>query len=158
VAMPNYKGHIAGGIITFVLFCFIMLGLRPSFFIGIEWLFFTIAGALFPDVDIKSKGQKYFYWFVFLFFMILTIKECFEIITGLAFIIIIPMLVRHRGIFHSPRFVIIIPLIAWVVVSSFFPTFSMRFLYDIIFFIAGALSHLVLDFGLKHMMRRLLKL
>lgn len=155
--MPNYKGHIAGAVITFVIVLYLLIGLSSSLSRAFEFLFFTVAGALFPDIDIKSKGQKYFYYAVFLFFIILAIKKRFEIMSGLSFIIITPMLVRHRGVFHSPRFVIMIPLIAWIIVSMLFPAVSQRFLYDILFFIAGALSHIWLDLGMSHMMGKLFR-
>jgi membrane-bound metal-dependent hydrolase YbcI (DUF457 family) len=75
-------------------------------------------------------------------------------LTCFSFITITPMLVRHRGIFHNPWFVIGLPLIVWVVVSTAMPKVSEKFFFDMLFFSIGALSHLWLDFGTRQMMQR----
>lgn len=156
--MPNYKGHLAGGLIVYLLLFFgLFMAQKPSMLIAIEWLAFTLAGALFPDIDIKSKGQKYFYYVVFLFFIVLAVCQRFEMVTCCSFLILSPMLVRHRGIFHHPLFVIAVPLLLWAFLSIIIsPYASRRLLFDALFFIAGALSHIWLDVGTKHMIRGLL--
>ena len=157
--MPGYKGHCVGGVIAFGLLFLVLVPAiikQPSMVTMGEWLLFALAGSLFPDIDIKSKGQKYFYYVIFLFFMILVMNRRFEIISCFSFIIITPMLARHRGIFHSPWFVITMPLLLWAFVSMFIPRISQQFFFDMIFFIVGALSHLWLDFGVRQMIRRLL--
>jgi len=154
--MPGYKGHLVGGIVAYgLLFVGILGAVRPSMITATEWLLFTLAGALFPDVDIKSKGQKYFYYVVLLFFIVLVARQRFEMLTCCSFIIISPMLVNHRGMFHSPRFVIAIPLIGWIVVSMAMPHLAYQFFFDILFFITGAISHIWLDFGTSHMLKKL---
>lgn len=157
--MPGYKGHLAGGMIVFGALCFILVPAiikQPSMLIIGEWLLFALAGSLFPDIDIKSKGQKYFYYVVFCFFIILAMSKRFEMLSCFSFIIITPMLARHRGIFHNFWFVITIPLIMWVFVAMAMPRVSQQFFFAILFFIAGAVSHLWLDFGARQMFRRLL--
>ena len=157
--MPGYKGHLVGGVIAFgLLFFGVMSAIVPEpsrFTIG-EWLLFALAGCLFPDIDIKSKGQKYFYYVVLVCFIILAARQRFQMLTCFSFIIITPMLVRHRGIFHSPRFVIALPLLLWIVVAMSMPQLATQFFVDMLFFITGALSHLWLDFGTRQMMSRLL--
>ena len=65
--MPNYKTHLAGGLFAYLLSIYAVITLRTiSFALALEWLLFCLLGALFPDVDIKSKGQKIFYWIVLL--------------------------------------------------------------------------------------------
>jgi len=155
--MPGYKGHLVGGVIVYgLLFFGLMSIVRPSMLTSCEWLLFALAGSLFPDIDIKSKGQKYFYYVIFLFFIVLAMRQRFEVLTCFSFVAIVPMLARHRGIFHSPRFVIAIPLILWIMVAVSMPKISGQFFFDILFFITGALSHLWLDFGTSQMLRRLL--
>lgn len=157
--MPGYKGHLVGGTIAFGLLFFGFMGVaiiqQPPMLTVFEWFLFALAGSLFPDIDIKSKGQKYFYYVIFLFFIILAVHQRFEMLTCCSFITITPMLARHRGIFHSPRFVIIAPLLLWIMVSTAMPKVSTQFFFDILFFITGALSHLWLDFGTRQMMGRL---
>ena len=155
--MPNYKGHLVGGIVIYALLFFCICATqKPSSMVAIEWLIATLAGALFPDIDIKSKGQKYFYYVVFVLFDVLAARQRFELVTCCSFIFLTPMLVRHRGIFHHPLFVIIMPLLLWLFLSTLVPKISHRLLMDTGFFIAGALSHIWLDVGTRHMMRGLL--
>src|SRR5438309_2217826 len=69
--MPGYKGHLVGGTVAFGLLFFALVGVvvrQPSMLIAGEWLLFALAGSLFPDIDIKSKGQKYFYFDYFVRF------------------------------------------------------------------------------------------
>lgn len=154
--MPNYKGHLAGATILYVFIVFICIGMiKVSFFCAIEWLLFILAGALFPDVDTKSKGQKYFYFVALLFFIFLTVRKHFEMATCCSFIIMTPLLVSHRGIFHNPWFVIITPLCVSAIIHSLMPRISYRFFLDTLFFIAGALSHIWLDLGTSQMMKKI---
>ena len=155
--MPGYRGHLVGGTVAFGLLFFALVGVvitQPSLLTASEWLLFALAGSLFPDVDIKSKGQKYFYYVVFIFLAIFAAQQRFQMFTCFSFITITPMLARHRGIFHCQWFVITVPLILWVMVSMAMPKISQQFFFDILFFIIGALSHIWLDFGARQMIRR----
>lgn len=155
--MPNYKGHLIGGLAVYGLILFFCIGfMKFSIIKAIEWLICTLAGSLFPDIDTKSKVQKYFYILAFLFFIFLAIQKQFKMATCCSFILMIPLLVNHRGIFHHPLLVIIIPFCGWAIVHSLIPRLSGRFFLNILFFIAGALSHIWLDLGTSQMMRRFL--
>lgn len=158
--MPGYKGHLVGGIIAFGILFFGLMSVvfiqQQSYMTVGKWLFFTLAGALFPDIDVKSKGQKYFYYVALICLMTLAYQQCFQMLTCFSFVMIIPMLVKHRGIFHSPRFVIAVPLLVWIVVASLLPAQSLHLFVDTLFFIVGALSHLWLDFGTRQFLWRLL--
>jgi hypothetical protein len=155
--MPNYKGHVLGGIVVYgVIFCTVASMLHPSFITAFEWLLFTLAGALFPDIDIKSKGQKYFYHLVLMLLIVLAVHRQFTTITCCSFIVITPMLVRHRGIFHRSWFIITMPIIVWALASIILPSLSASLFLNTLFFIAGGLSHIVLDMGFSRMMRHLL--
>ncbi len=148
--MPNYKGHLSGGCMTFALvLVFVVPYCPPSFFSMIEWLLFTLAGSLFPDIDIKSKGQKYFYWIMLLLFVVLALNRQYKHLAIISVLSVIPHLVKHRGMFHRLWFVIAIPLIAWFVIVQQFPNIYTALLINTIFFIAGAISHLWLDMGIK---------
>ncbi len=157
--MPGYKGHLVGGIIAFGLFFLGLMGLviiqQPSHLMIVEWLVCTLAGALFPDIDVKSKGQKYFYYVVLVGVVVLAYQQQFQMLTCFSVVMITPMLVKHRGIFHSPRFVIGVPLIVWIVVAALLPQQASRFFIDTLFFIVGALSHLWLDFGTRQFLWKL---
>jgi hypothetical protein len=152
--MPNYKGHLAGGLVVYliIIYC-IMAHYFVSFATGFEWLLFTLAGALFPDVDIKSKGQKLFYFIVLLLFIMLLYYGYTQGLILLGVISIVPVLVRHRGIFHRLWFVVAVPLLGALILCTYMPTCDRIIMIDALFFIIGAISHLWLDFGFLRMFR-----
>jgi hypothetical protein len=127
---------------------------QASLFVAAEWLLCALAGSLFPDVDIKSKGQKYFYYCALLLLSVLLLYQKYELFACCSMLAFTPMLARHRGIFHELWFVIAAPLGVWFVVSGLYPSYAHSFFFDTIFFIAGAISHLWLDRGFFRMMRR----
>ena len=152
--MPGYKGHIAGGIVLYALILYPLIYLvHPSFFIASEWFLFLIAGALFPDIDTKSKGQYLFYYALCALLLFLFFNRCYELAAVCGIISLIPLLVRHRGLFHETWFVILFPLTLAGMVSVCVPRYSGTMFVDALFFIAGALSHLCLDRGVKRVFR-----
>ena len=152
--MPGYKGHLAGGAVTFSILLVLMSRIcQPTSIAMAEWFGLCLAGSLFPDIDIKSKGQKYFYWFIFFILLFLAHKKRFDILVLVSLISIVPMLVKHRGLFHRTWFIIGMPLSMWYIISCQFPAYHTQLFCDVIFFIAGALSHLWLDMGIKRMLR-----
>lgn len=151
--MPGYKGHLVGGALAFGVVYYCTKSFCPSTITVFHWFFSSLAGALFPDIDVKSKGQKYGYWILLIAFMILIIENKLDILALLAPLSLIPMLVRHRGLFHRPWFVLLLPLSLWVIVSAFHPHWAQSLFFVILFFISGAISHLWLDFGFFPMMR-----
>ncbi len=154
--MPGYKGHVAGGLlIFFALFAATRSYVEPGTAV---WLFlFTLIGALFPDIDTKSKGQKWFYRILFLVLIVLLVLQQFIFFAVLALVLGLPLVVDHRGLFHRLWFIV---TLAGVVVGllDWYQIFFLRdALLPALFFIAGAASHLVLDVGLLqalHLRRR----
>jgi hypothetical protein len=152
-AMPGYKGHLAGGCVAYGLVLGLLYGYCASSLVAMRWLFCTLAGSLFPDIDVKSKGQKYFYWVILGFFLLLIIERKFKVLAVSSIVSVFPMLVKHRGIFHKTWFVVLAPLTIWALIGSFLPEYSYILFFDVLFFIVGALSHLWLDLGIKRMLR-----
>lgn len=153
--MPNYKGHLFGGFAVFLLSLFAMCALTtfPGYTTALEWLFFCCAGALFPDVDTKSKGQKWYFRVLFILLIYAFLNQNMAIVWFILFSFLVPHIVVHRGIFHRMWFVIAIPLGAGILLCTHFPRCRTIIWHDILFFIIGALSHLWLDLGFKRMMR-----
>lgn len=146
--MPNYRGHLKGGFGAFALIVlFAMPHYRPSAVTMLEWLLFAIAGSLFPDVDIKSKGQKYFYHIILILFLLLILNQQYQHLAIISIISLMPLLVKHRGIFHTIWFVMLVPLAVWYISTLQWPLLKDALWLDTVFFIAGALSHLFLDKG-----------
>lgn len=120
-------------------------------FIGLEWFMFALAGAMFPDIDIKSTSQKYLYTVLFFFLLALVGKKKFYVATCLGIVSIVPIFSSHRGLFHRTWFVMLFPFFVW-----FWAFQAEVFLfYNMLFFIAGALSHLWLDMGIDMFKLRL---
>lgn len=151
--MPNYKGHLVGGVVAYGITLYALKDYNPSLFSAAQWLGFALAGSLFPDIDIKSKGQKYFYAATLLGLCILLIKKQFTLFACVSIASFTPMLVHHRGLFHRLWFIILMAIGIWLLISSHFPRYEQPLMFDLIFFVAGAISHLWLDLGLRKMFR-----
>jgi hypothetical protein len=152
--MPGYRGHLVGGSIAFALLC---IAIRPPFsFVGqCELLLLTCLGALFPDIDTKSCGQRYFYSLLGILFAILFFYHQFIVISLLALVGIVPLIVPHRGPFHNPKIICCIVMICIFGLSG---SLSIRLKYlwwQGLFFFTGALSHLLLDYGIKKFVKKL---
>lgn len=152
--MPGYKGHLVGGIIAYGSMVYLLRFLNPSVYTLAEWLALTLAGSLFPDVDIKSKGQNFFFSLLFLVLIGLALFNRFHLMAVLGCIGMTPLLVRHRGLFHRIWFLVGAPLLLAWLACGWFPRCSREALFlDALFFIIGALSHIWLDLGFKRMFR-----
>lgn len=155
--MPNYKGHLAGGscayAIGIVLVILVMLPAVPSLTTAAEWLFFALVGSLFPDIDTKSKIQKYFYWTMLLLVIFLIARNKRTLVMLLSIVSLVPLLVKHRGLFHRTWFIVGMPMLVCYGLCSCFPASALIIRYDMFFFVLGALSHLWLDLGWQRMLR-----
>ena len=152
--MANYRGHMWGGFVAFALIIFFAIPhYHPSALTMLEWLLFTIAGSLFPDVDIKSKGQKYFYHIMLVLFVVLALNNHYRQLAVISILSLIPLLVKHRGIFHRLWFVIAVPLATAYCLSLQFPQLREALIMNSLFFVAGAISHLWLDRGWRILRR-----
>lgn len=152
--MPGYKGHLAGGVVAFGLVMFVLVLEQPTLSTGAEWLACALVGALFPDIDTKSKGQKWLYRLMLLIFAFLFIKQRFELIALMSLMLMVPLVVRHRGLTHKLWFIVALPTAAALFAAARLPQYADLFFWDALFFIAGAVSHLWLDLGFLKMFRR----
>lgn len=118
-----------------------------------EWFLFSLSGAMFPDIDIKSRSQKYLYAIILIALLVFIGKKEFKAIAALSVVSLLPIFANHRGLFHRLWFIIALPLGVWCWLSVLYPTSSLPFFYCTLFFIAGAISHLWLDMGFKKMLR-----
>lgn len=151
--MPGYKGHLVGGTVAFGITLFLLRSYCSSMFTAGRWLGCALAGSLFPDIDVKSKGQKYFYWVILLAVIVIIMQRRFEWLAMVSVLSVTPMLVKHRGIFHRLWFVIALPITFWLGTHFYSPVFAQGVFFDVLFFIAGAISHLWLDVGPRRMLR-----
>jgi hypothetical protein len=154
--MPLYKGHLLGGFVGGVSLLFLLSKIvvysLPAL-TALEWLLCALAGSLFPDVDTKSKGQKYFYWLMVVLILLSLCKGNLNCAIYLILFSILPLIVQHRGLFHCTWFLVVVPLGAASLATVYLPVYRSFLLYDAAFFIVGALSHLLMDFGFKGLIR-----
>lgn len=146
--MPNYKGHLVGGLVIFIITIFLIYTrYHISLFTGLEWGLCTLLGSLFPDIDTKSKGQKLFYRVLFIFLILLTFQQKLQTAVFMCLTGFIPLLVNHRGLCHNILFILAIPTLFSGYVYLFLPQYISLILGNLIFFTLGAISHLCLDKG-----------
>lgn len=144
--MPGYRGHIVGGAATFcVVVLIISKTYQPTLITALQWFLLTIVGSLFPDVDIKSKGQGIFYRVILICLVLLYFQQNWELFAATSFVAMLPLLVRHRGLFHTIWFVVAVPFVLASFVAQSFPQHTTLLMLDAVFFASGAISHIVLD-------------
>ncbi|MFH0898390.1 MAG: metal-dependent hydrolase [bacterium] len=147
--MPTYKGHLIGGIVACAGMFKITTSLwnMPTLSQLPLCLAVCLLGAIFPDIDIESKMQRIFY-IVATFFLIGTIFyqqwTLFFIATGLTLLV---TQLQHRTLTHNIWFLISIPALLVLYISFKNNAFFSPSLLWYSYFIAGAISHVILDRG-----------
>lgn len=143
--MPGFRGHLIGGTVLYLIILQYLRSVPMEPSVIISGLVFCLFGSLFPDVDIKSKGQKLFYSITLIVLCCLLYYERTDIFIGLTIFATIPLLVKHRGLFHQAWFLTCISLLTGTVIGSFHAQYSAWAMKNALFFLAGALSHIFLD-------------
>ena len=142
---------MVGGLCAYALLLLIS-GVPESITTAVHWFVWCILGSLFPDIDTTSKGQKIFYRLVFLFLVILLIQQQGEFFILLSLTALIPFVVRHRGVFHRIWFLVLFVGMLYVIGVSAFPwVHGNVMMWNMIFFFAGVVSHLLLDGGVRRL-------
>lgn len=155
--MPGYKGHLMGGAAAFGV-SFAAVSVAQMMPIGdpytiLSCFICSMAGSLFPDIDVKSKGQNLFYWLLLALLLYFFYKKEFVTLAYVAIAATLPMLVKHRGIFHNMWFLIAALGALSYVLMGYLPNYDHMIILHMIFFVGGAISHLWLDLGFARMLR-----
>ncbi len=144
--MPGYRAHAVGGVAAFGLLYWVSsFYFSPSLPTILQWLSVAVLGALFPDVDVKSKGQGIFYKMMLICLVLLLWRRQMQLFVMASFVALLPVLVRHRGLFHRAWFLVAVPFGVAIAAGSSFPAYKESFVLVAGFFVAGALSHILLD-------------
>lgn len=143
--MPSYRVHLIGGLVTYLGVLQFIKDTNISGFVIVQGLLFCLLGALFPDIDVKSKGQKIFYSMLLVLLIWLLYQRMYCLFVTMSFLGLIPILVRHRGIFHHIWFLFSMAVIMSWIVQAWCGTFAKIMLYNCWFFFAGTVSHVLLD-------------
>jgi len=145
----TWRWHVLGGVVAYSV---ALLGV--SYFCVIKpeqasfWFFLTIFGALFPDIDTKSTIRGFIYgkWLLIMLIILVLLNVNTPIIVAISLLCLLPLVVRHRGLFHSKVILIAVPIGLAVAGSWYFSAYAADFSLGTLFFIAGTVSHLALDF------------
>ena len=152
--MSNYKGHLAGGLVTALALVYIMSWwFEPTIMLATQLIVCALFGSLFPDIDTKSQGQLLSYRFLAVLLMVLVAQQRFQLALFCSAVGILPLVVHHRGLFHRVWFLAAICMSAVLYTSWYVPQYTVLVALHSLFFFMGALSHLWLDFGIKRMMK-----
>ncbi|MCK4499045.1 metal-dependent hydrolase [Candidatus Babeliales bacterium] len=148
--MPSYQGHLIGGVFVFSVIATVpytakFLG-HPDLVTSFSLLAACLLGSLFPDIDIQSKGRNVFYYVLVGLGAIALSQQLFGLTIFFTLLGIVPVFIQHRGLTHNPLFVIGIPFIAAKIITPIIPKIASLQMHYYIFFVAGALSHIILDF------------
>lgn len=160
--MPGYRGHLAGaGIAAAFTLSYTNWDAPTSQLLSTPNTWFMAAalfGGLFPDIDIKSKGQKLWYYALAPCMIIATWYKHTSLLAALGVLAVFPPLLPHRGITHEIWFIIVAPLSVPILISTYHPAHTILATYLYAYFVLGALSHIVLDFGIRRLIKRILGL
>jgi membrane-bound metal-dependent hydrolase YbcI (DUF457 family) len=157
--MPKAKTHLLAGFFSFLLLLalpYILLSRSYQLTIP-QYVFFALCsllGSIFPDIDTKSKGQYFFYLLMLFVLVPLIIYQHWIPLSILSILLIFPLLARHRGMTHNLWFVLFVPFCIPLTIAYTNPNLVTQAFFSYLFFIAGALSHLILDFGPHNFIRR----
>jgi hypothetical protein len=150
--MPGYRAHLITAMLIYAVITLIAWSVVIDWSVRILGLLAICVGALFPDIDTKSKGQRYAYTIYALLFGIVVFlylrhrtQLWIDIIICLAGIMMVPLIVHHRGITHNPRFIILLGLALWLLTAGLYPVLAGQLFFYSICFMCGALSHVWLD-------------
>lgn len=145
--MPGYKTHLALGLATFLLISSLT---RPNININrpeelLLYMGAALLGSLFPDIDIASKMQNLFYSGASITLLIALLSHALTIFFLTSFFCFLVTILRHRTITHRIWFLIAFPTFTACCVNHFNRIDPHVISYLSLFFIGGALSHVILD-------------
>lgn len=147
--MPNFKGHLFGGLLFYGITVFLFSLGKVSWATQLYWLSATLAGALFPDIDIKSKGQHLFFKILLLLLILCLFLQAYIPVAMILFFSVIPLIIPHRGLFHDIGFVLIFCAFTDLALIFLLPAKAHTVIITSLFFMLGVASHLILDKGFK---------
>ena len=99
----NFRGHVVGGTVVGFSMSAMVIATSPAnvFAAGIAFLS-TILMSLFPDLDVASVSQRWFYRVIFVLLIALYLTDQMEGFVILTFLSFLPLIDKHRGWTHSP--------------------------------------------------------
>jgi len=155
--MPNYRTHLLGGAVSFVIVYKLAGYCSPEPIQNLSiigGLGLALLGSIFPDIDVPSRMQTIFYRSMIVVLITTLIFKLWKLFIGASALSCIILFIRHRTITHQIWFLITFPLALLFLIKNK-TSFSLNLLmFFYACFVLGALSHILLDFGIKRLFRR----
>lgn len=155
--MPQYKTHLLAGFVVFILLFVVLQSSKIFGNYAFICLLSALIGSLFPDIDTKSMIQKFLYFFLFIGVGIAILMQEWQIASFIGIISLFPMIINHRRLTHRIWFIIFMPLAIPILIFYYNRQLLYPALAAYIFFVAGGISHIWLDFGIRRSIRRLFR-
>lgn len=158
--MPGYKTHLVGGGVLFATIAYLSpLSKYPTVWtpaFAAVCFCLCLLGSLFPDIDIKSKGQMVFYKLLAMAIGFAIFSKEWETLSVLSLLSTIPLMLRHRGATHHPWFLILLAFTLAFLLNRHAGIDTKYTTIMAFFFGVGAFSHIILDRGVAAVTRQLL--
>lgn len=151
--MPNFKGHMLGGLVAYGCITFFTGSQHSALSTHAIGLSATLAGALFPDVDIKSKGQRLYMKVLALILIMSIFLQAYIPLVFVLALFFSSLILPHRGPFHDLWFITAVLALVDIGLMVALPHRRLEIAMMSLFFLAGVISHLLLDKGLKKTFR-----
>ncbi len=147
--MSQFKGHVLGGLVAYGAVVFLFSLTTVPLATHLQWIIATFAGALFPDIDIKSKGQHLFLKILLLLLILCLFLHAYIPVVLVLIFSLLPLIIPHRGLFHDLSFIVLITAAIDLVLIFVLPYKGETIITTSLFFLLGVFSHLLLDKGVK---------
>ena len=116
--MAGFRGHISIAVIAGVALAVglgysslaVGMPLEERLIKGVVIVWLAVLFGLFPDIDIKSKGQMLYYRLFFALDLGLLLLGRYPDAAFLGFLALIPIISRHRGWTHTFWAMVLVPL------------------------------------------------
>ncbi|MFH1006162.1 MAG: metal-dependent hydrolase [Candidatus Latescibacterota bacterium] len=154
--MSDYRGHLWGGVVFFLGLAWAMVALSEKLgspaWVAVFWGWKVLAlfgvallMALWPDVDMDSKGQRLFYRIFLAADALLIVGKHFQFAAILGLLAMIPIAGRHRGWTHTIWAAVLVALPFFVLPMYFCGQPTMVGVPYFLAALVGYGSHLILD-------------
>ena len=143
----GFRGH---ALVTVLFFLAIVLFGRM---LGVSWPtfgmggMFMLLGGLFPDIDTAGRGRRFFSLILLAAIVCCLLGKFYVTAAVLLAVTLVPLLVRHRTIFHNFYFLAFLTALFCWVFFLFLPHWWWGIVTNGAFFLVGCWGHLVADFG-----------
>ena len=154
--MPGYRVHLVGGLAAFSgAYLFTQTATNTDIMLVIQLLGWCLLGSLFPDIDTRSMGRLIWYRILGGMAVVGLLAEQWAIIGFSGSLWLLSLLAKHRGVFHSIWFILLLGLFGLAITDIAIPEYLPYMQKALLFFVIGALSHIFLDIASSLIKKRL---